>query len=167
MGGRRGGQAEYVMVPYADWNTLPYRDSAQAMEKMLDLTMITDIFPTGYHGGIEARVGTGSTVYIAGGLAAATSAMLLGASAVIVGDPNEARRQQALGFGCEVVDPLEAFLPEQIEQILGVPEVDAAVEYVGFEARGHQDGTEQNAAVLNQAMDVTRPPAGSASPGCT
>src|SRR5882757_3358232 len=93
MGGWRGGQAEYVMVPYADWNTLRYEDKAQAMEKILDLTMLTDIFPTGYHGCIEARVGPGSTVYIAGGgpvgLAAATSAFFLGAAAVIVGDPNK------------------------------------------------------------------------------
>jgi glutathione-independent formaldehyde dehydrogenase len=47
-------------------------------------------------------------------------------------------------------------VPEQVKQILGVPEVDAAVDCVGFEARGHRDGTEQNAAVLNQAMEVTR-----------
>ncbi|AEA25645.1 formaldehyde dehydrogenase, glutathione-independent [Pseudonocardia dioxanivorans CB1190] len=160
MGGWRGGQAEYVMVPYADWNTLKYADKDQAMAKMLDLTMITDIFPTGYHGCMEAGVGTGSTVYIAGGgpvgLAAATSAFLLGAAVVIVGDPNESRREHARSFGCATVDPLAGPLPEQIAEILGVPEVDAAVDCVGFEAKGHQDGTEQNAAVLNQAMEVTR-----------
>jgi glutathione-independent formaldehyde dehydrogenase len=54
------------------------------------------------------------------------------------------------------VDPLVGSLPEQLDQILGVPEVDAAVDCVGFEAKGHHDGTEQNAAVLNQAMEVTR-----------
>jgi len=98
------------MVPYADWNTLKYEDKEQAMEKMLDLTMITDIFPTGYHGCIEARVGPGSTVYIGGGgpvgLAAATSAFFLGAAAVIVGDPNKERREHAHSIGCETVDPL-------------------------------------------------------------
>ena len=45
------------------------------MEKILDLTMLSDIFPTGYHGCYTAGVGTGSTVYVAGagpvGLAAA------------------------------------------------------------------------------------------------
>jgi glutathione-independent formaldehyde dehydrogenase len=50
MGGWRGGQAEFVMVPYADWNTLKYTDKDQALAKMLDLTMITDILPTGFHG---------------------------------------------------------------------------------------------------------------------
>jgi glutathione-independent formaldehyde dehydrogenase len=160
MGGWRGGQAEFVMVPYADWNTLKYTDKDQALARMLDLTMITDILPTGFHGCVEAKVGAGSTVYIGGGgpvgLAAATSAQFLGASVVVVGDPNEQRRKHAREVGFEVVDPLTGDLPGQIEQILGVPEVDAAVDCVGFEAKGHRDGTEQNAAVLNQAMEVTR-----------
>jgi glutathione-independent formaldehyde dehydrogenase len=38
MGGWVGGQAEYVMVPYADFNLLKFPDKAQAMEKILDLT---------------------------------------------------------------------------------------------------------------------------------
>src|ERR687887_1595099 len=86
MGGWVGGQAEYVAVPYADWNLLKFPDRDQALEKIQDLTMLSDIFPTGYHGCVTAGVGTGSTVYIAGagpvGLAAATSAFLLGASVV-------------------------------------------------------------------------------------
>ena len=75
MGGWVGGQAEYVMVPYADWNLLKFPDRDQAMEKILDLTMLSDIFPTGFHGVYTAGVGPGSTVYVAGagpvGLAAA------------------------------------------------------------------------------------------------
>src|SRR5579859_6084693 len=66
MGGWVGGQAEYVMVPYADWNVLKFPDRAQAMEKIRDLTMLSDIFPTGYHGAYTAGVTTGSTVYVAG-----------------------------------------------------------------------------------------------------
>src|SRR5438067_13842842 len=34
MGGWVGGQAEYVLVPYADWNLLPFPDKEQAMEKI-------------------------------------------------------------------------------------------------------------------------------------
>ena len=56
MGGWVGGQAEYVMVPYADWNLLRFPDRDQAMEKILDLAMLTDIFPTGYHGCVSAGV---------------------------------------------------------------------------------------------------------------
>jgi glutathione-independent formaldehyde dehydrogenase len=163
MGGWQGGQAEYVMVPYADWNLLKFPDRDQAMEKILDLTMLSDIFPTGYHGCVTAGVTTGSTVYIAGagpvGLAAAASAQLLGAAAVIVGDMNEDRLRHARDvIGAETIDlTQEGSLPDKIEQIVGEPEVDAAVDAVGFEARGHgKDAGEAPATVLNSIMEVTR-----------
>ncbi|MCG7332832.1 formaldehyde dehydrogenase, glutathione-independent [Salinicoccus roseus] len=161
MGGWVGGQSEYVMVPYADFQLLVFPDSEVAMEKVLDLTMLSDIFPTGYHGAYTAGVKTGSTVYIAGagpvGLAAAHSAQLLGASRVIVGDLQDERLKQAESFGCETVNVSKHDrLSEQIENILGVDEVDCAVDAVGFEASGHgADGGEQPAAVLNSIMDVT------------
>src|SRR5919199_2086402 len=108
MGGWVGGQAEYVMVPYADWNLLKFPNKEQEMEKILDLTMLSDIFPTGFHGAVTAGVGTGSSVYVAGagpvGLAAAYSAQLLGASVVIVGDMIDERLAQARSFGCETID---------------------------------------------------------------
>jgi len=162
MGGWVGGQAEYVTVPYADWNLLKFPDKDQALEKILDLTMLSDIFPTGYHGCYTAGVTSGSTVYIAGagpvGLAAAHSAQLLGAAVVIVGDLIPERLEQARSFGCEAIDVSKGDPKDQIEQILGVPEVDAAVDAVGFEARGHGAEAEHEApaTVLNSIMDVTR-----------
>jgi len=160
MGGWVGGQANYVLVPYADWNLLKFPDKDRAMEKILDLAMLSDIFPTGFHGATTAGVGVGSTVYIAGagpvGLAAATSAHLLGAAVVIVGDMNEDRLARARGFGCETVDLTQGEPKDQIEQILGVPEVDCAVDAVGFEARGHGKGAQEApATVLNTLMDIT------------
>jgi glutathione-independent formaldehyde dehydrogenase len=160
MGGWVGGQANYVLVPYADWNLLKFPDKDKAMEKILDLAMLSDIFPTGFHGAVTAGVGVGSTVYIAGagpvGLAAATSAHLLGAAVVIVGDMNGDRLAQAHSFGCETVDLTKGGPAEQIEQILGVPEVDCAVDAVGFEAKGHGEGAkEAPATVLNSLMDIT------------
>ena len=59
MGGWVGGQAEYVMVPYADFNLLKFPDKDQAMAKIKDLTLLSDIFPTGYHGAVTAGVGPG------------------------------------------------------------------------------------------------------------
>jgi|SRR5690606_1074106 len=162
MGGWVGGQSEYVMVPYADFQLLKFPDKDQAMEKILDLTMLSDIFPTGYHGAVSAGVKPGSTVYVAGagpvGLAAAHSAQLLGASVVIVGDLNKERLAQAHSFGCETVNLREhSDLGEQIAQILGVPEVDCAIDCVGFEASGHGEGAgEAPAIVLNSIMEVTR-----------
>jgi glutathione-independent formaldehyde dehydrogenase len=162
MGGWTGGQAEYVMVPYADWNCLKFPDRDQALAKIRDLTMLSDIFPTGYHGCVTAGVTTGSTVYIAGagpvGLAAAASAHLLGAAVVIVADLNADRLAQARSFGCETVDVSQGDPKDQIEQILGEPEVDCGVDAVGFEARGHGKDAEreQPATVLNSLMDITR-----------
>jgi glutathione-independent formaldehyde dehydrogenase len=163
MGGWVGGQAEYVMVPYADFNLLKFPDRDQAMEKILDLTLLSDIFPTGYHGAVTAGVGPGTIVYVAGagpvGLASAASCQLLGAACVIVGDMIPERLEQARSFGCEAVDlRQDATLGEQIEQIVGEPEVDAAVDCVGFEARGHgaDAASEHPATVLNAAMEVTR-----------
>jgi glutathione-independent formaldehyde dehydrogenase len=162
MGGWVGGQANYVLVPYADWNLLKFPDKDRAMEKILDLAMLSDIFPTGFHGAVTAGVGVGSTVYVAGagpvGLAAATSAQLLGAAVVIVGDLNADRLAQARSFGCETVDLSQGGPAEQIEQILGVPEVDCGVDAVGFEARGHGHGKnaeEAPATVLNSLMEIT------------
>ncbi len=162
MGGWVGGQAEYALVPYADWNLLKFPDPEQALEKILDLTMLSDIFPTGYHGAYTAGVTSGSTVYVAGagpvGLAAAYSAQLLGAAVVIVGDLIPERLEQARSFGCETIDVSQGEPRDQIEQLLGVPEVDAAVDAVGFEARGHgkEAAHEAPATVLNSLMDITR-----------
>ncbi len=163
MGGWIGGQAEYVMVPYADFNLLKFPDKDRAMTKIRDLTLLSDIFPTGYHGAVTAGVGPGSIVYIAGagpvGLASAASCQLLGAACVIVGDLIPERLAQARSFGCETVDlRLEASLADQIAQIVGVPEVDSAVDCVGFEAHGHggESDVERPATVLNALMEVTR-----------
>ena len=163
MGGWVGGQAEYVMIPYADFNLLKFPDHDEAREKIQDLTLLSDIFPTGYHGAVSAGVGPGTIVYVAGagpvGLASAASCHLLGAAVVIVGDMIPERLEQARSFGCETVDlTQDASLAEQIEEIVGVPEVDAAVDCVGFEARGHghDAGVEQPATVLNSVMEVTR-----------
>ena len=163
MGGWVGGQAKYVMVPYADFNLLKFPDKELAMEKIIDLTLLSDIFPTGYHGAVTAGVGPGSTVYVAGagpvGLACAASCHLLGAAVVIVGDVIPQRLEQARSFGCEIVDlGRDATVADQIEAILRVPEVDCAVDCVGFEARGHgrNSAQEHPATVLNSIMQVTR-----------
>jgi glutathione-independent formaldehyde dehydrogenase len=163
MGGWIGGQASYVMCPYADFNLLKFPDKARAMAKIRDLTLLSDIFPTGYHGAVTAGVGPGSIVYVAGagpvGLACAASCQLLGAAVVIVGDMIPERLAQARSFGCETVD-LKQDVPigDQIAAIVGVPEVDAAVDCVGFEARGEgrDSGVERPATVLNSVMTITR-----------
>ncbi|WP_043531098.1 formaldehyde dehydrogenase, glutathione-independent [Litchfieldella xinjiangensis] len=160
MGGWVGGQARYVMVPYADFNLLKFPDRDQAMARIRDLTMLSDILPTGFHGALNAKVGAGSTVYVAGagpvGLAAAASARLLGAAVVMIGDFNQQRLEHARNMGFEPVDlSKHDRLGEMIAAIVGEPQVDSAIDAVGFEAVGH-GGKEQPAVVLNQMMEVTR-----------
>ncbi|MCG7599764.1 formaldehyde dehydrogenase, glutathione-independent [Halomonas sp. McH1-25] len=160
MGGWVGGQARYVMVPYADFNLLKFPDRDQAMSQIRDLTMLSDILPTGFHGALNAKVGVGSTVYVAGagpvGLAAAASARLLGAAVVMIGDFNPQRLEHARKMGFEPVDlSKHDRLGEMIAAIVGEPQVDSAIDAVGFEAVGH-GGKEQPAVVLNQMMEVTR-----------
>jgi len=163
MGGWIGGQANYVMVPYADFNLLKFPDRDQAFAKIRDLTCLSDILPTGFHGAVSAGVGPGSTVYVAGagpvGMAAAASCQLLGAACTIVGDMNTERLRHARAMGFETVDLSQHDdLGAQIGQILGTPEVDCAIDAVGFEARGHgaHSGEEAPATVLNALMQVTR-----------
>jgi len=163
MGGWVGGQAEYVLVPYADFNLIKFPNKEKSLAKIRDLTLLSDIFPTGYHGAVQAGVTTGSIVYVAGGgpvgLACAASCHLLGAAVVIVGDMIPERLAQAKSFGCETIDlRKDASLADQIAQITGEPLVDSAVDCVGFEARGHgtSASVEQPATVLNSIMEITR-----------
>src|SRR3954470_4325756 len=163
MGGWVGGQAEYVMVPYADFNLIKFPNKEKAMAKIRDLTLLSDILPTGFHGAVSAGVGPGSIVYIAGagpvGLACAAGCQLLGAAVVIVGDMIPERLAQAKSFGCETIDlRRDATLSQQVEQIVGEPVVDSAVDCVGFEARGHgkDAGVERPATVLNSLQELIR-----------
>ena len=166
MGGWVGGQAEYVTVPYADFNLLKFPGQGQGhgQDPGSDLDAAVGHLPHRVSWRVHGRgVTTGSTVYVAGagpvGLACAAACHLLGAAVVIVGDLIPERLAQAKSFGCEIVDlKKDASLGDQIAQILGVPEVDSAVDCVGFEARGHghDAGVERPATVLNSVMTVTR-----------
>ena len=103
------------MVPYADFNLIKFPNKEKAMAKIQDLTLLSDIFPTGYHGAVTAGVTTGSIVYVAGagpvGLACAASCHLLGAAVVIVGDMIPERLAQAKSFGCEIIDLAQRRFP--------------------------------------------------------
>jgi glutathione-independent formaldehyde dehydrogenase len=87
---------------------------------------------------------------------------------VIVGDMIGERLAQAKSFGCETIDLKQTgSLGDKIAQIVGAPEVDCAVDCVGFEARGHgrEASVERPATVLNSLMDVTRAGGGLGIPG--
>src|ERR1700735_1334023 len=171
MGGWVGGQAEYVMVPYADFNLLKFPDKEKARAKLRDLTMLSDILPTGFHGAVNAGVGVGSIVYVAGagpvGLAAAAGGAILGGAVVMIGDMIPDRLKHAASVGFTPIDLTKGNnLGELIENVIGVPEVDCAVDAVGFEARAHgKNGQEAPATVLNSLMSVVRASGGIGIPG--
>jgi len=172
LGGWQGGQADYMMVPFADFALLKFPDKDQAMAKIKDLTLLSDILPTGYHGCMIAGVRTGSSVYIAGagpvGRCAAASARLLGASCIIVGDHNKQRLDLVKKAGYEIADlSKNTPLPDQIEAIFGEREVDCGVDCVGFEAHGHGSASaeEDPTAVLNGLFAVVRAGGGMGIPG--
>ena len=173
MGPWRGGQADYVLVPYADFNLLKFRDKELAMDKLEDLAMLSDIFPTGFHGAVTAGVGVGSTVYIAGagpvGLCAAVSSYLLGAACVIIGDTNVERLNHAQSsLGCETINlNKHDVIRDQIAEIVGIPEVDCAIDAIGYECHGHGHTSHKDVVTdaMDTAIEVTRPTGGIGVPG--
>lgn len=172
MGGWIGGQAEYVMVPYADFNLLQLPPLDQVKSKIIDLALLADIFATGFHGAHSAGVKVGSTVYIAGagpvGLSCAVSCQLLGASSIIMGDLKPQRLEQAKKLGIHTIDlSKHKNIGEQIKTILGVSHVDAVVDCVGFEAYavGQSQRVEKPAIVLDTAMDLVKAGGGIGIPG--
>ncbi len=155
MGPYDGGQAEYLRVPFADFNLLVLPPGSEFEN---DFTMLSDIFPTAYHACVLGEVGPGHSVAVFGGgpvgLLAAHSAMIRGASRVFVVDQHPDRLKLAQGFGAEAIDFSEG---DPVEQILDVNEgmVDRGVEAVGFQAHD-STGTEHPELVLDNLVKVVR-----------
>ncbi|WP_216858011.1 alcohol dehydrogenase catalytic domain-containing protein [Actinomadura verrucosospora] len=163
-GGWAGLQAEYALVPYADFNLYVFADPDQARERLLDVALIGDILPTGYHAARSAGVGPGSTVYIAGagpvGLASAVACRMLGAAAVIVGDFNRERLEHVRSLGFAAADLGGGDLAGTVAETAGVPYVDAGIDCVGVSdaavAGAGADGATPRAAALNDVIGVVR-----------
>lgn len=156
MGPFRGGQAEFLRVPYADFNLL---ELPEGSEFESDFALLSDIFPTGYHGTELARVKPGKTVAIFGagpvGLMAAHSAVIKGASQVFVVDQHRDRLKLAESIGATAVDfsrddPVATIM----DGTLGFG-VDCGVECVGFQAHD-QSGEEHPELVLDNLVEVVR-----------
>lgn len=163
MGGWIGGQAEYVMVPYADFNLLVLPPLAQVGKKIFDLALLADIFPTGFHAAVSADVKVGSTVYIAGagpvGIACAVSCQLLGAACIIVGDMKKERLTLAEKIGCHTVNLSNTTnIGDAVYAILKTKQVDSFIDCVGFEAykTGETVKVEAPSIVLNAAMELVK-----------
>ncbi|MER6721472.1 glutathione-independent formaldehyde dehydrogenase [Streptomyces halstedii] len=156
MGPYGGGQAEYLRVPFADFNCLQLPPGTDHED---DFAMLADIFPTGYHAAELAQVSPGETVVVSGagpvGLMAAYSALLRGASKVFVIDKVPSRLALAEQIGAVPVDYSKVDAVEQItEQTRGVG-ADKGIDAVGYQATV-QEGEEQPAIVLNSLVKAVR-----------
>jgi glutathione-independent formaldehyde dehydrogenase len=158
MGPYKGGQAEYLRVPYADFNCLKL---PAGTEHEADFVLLADIFPTGYHGCELAEVSPGESVAVYGGgpvgLMAAYSALLRGASMVLVVDRVPERLQKAEQLGAVPINFQESNAVEQIKQRTNGEGTDKGVDAVGYQAQTATGDREEPAVVLNSLIQSVRP----------
>ena len=172
MGPWVGGQAEYLQVPYADFNCLPL---PAGTEWEADFSLLADIFPTGYHGAALADVRPGESVAVFGagpvGIMAAYSSLIRGAAEVYVIDHVQERLDKAAEIGgipinFDTGDPVS-----QIKDRRSGNGVDKGIDAVGYQAAAAGSsaaGGEQKEIpniVLNQIIDVVNPTGALGIPG--
>ncbi len=158
MGPYSGGQAEYLRVPYADFNCLILPEDAA--EKENDYVMLTDIFPTGWHATELADVRPGDSVVVWGdgpvGVMAAYSAMIRDARQVMVVGHHDDRLKLIEDFGATAIDERKADVLEQIAEHTKGQGADKGCECVGYQAH-NQEGEEQPNLTLNSLVHAVRP----------
>jgi glutathione-independent formaldehyde dehydrogenase len=171
MGPWVGGQAEYLQVPFADFNCLVLPEGT---DNEADYALLADIFPTGYHGAELADVSPGESVAVFGagpvGLMAAYSSLIRGAAEVYVIDHVQERLDKAEEIGAIPINFDEGNPVDQIKDIRG-DGVDKGIDAVGYQAAaagssaagGEQD--EVPNIVLNQVIDVVNPTGALGIPG--
>jgi len=152
MGPYPGGQAEHLRVPYADFNLL---ELPEGTDHENDFTMLSDIFPTGWHGTELAGIRPGDAVAVYGagpvGLMAAHSALVRGASEVYSVDFHDDRLKLAESIGAKVVDVRKGDSVEQIMDGTGGQGADCGVEAVGWQAHD-PSGQEHPELVLDNLV---------------
>ncbi|HTE42289.1 MAG TPA: zinc-dependent alcohol dehydrogenase [Steroidobacteraceae bacterium] len=137
-GGMPGGQAEFVRVPKANIGPFVVPDELNDEQVLF----LTDILPTGYQAAVNAEITKGSSVAIFGagpvGLMSAACARLLGAEKIFMVDHHAYRLAfAAQTYGVvpinfdEIDDPAEVIIEQTNNR-----GVDAAIDAVGFEAKG-------------------------------
>ena len=158
MGPYRGGQAELLRVPYADFNCLKL---PAGTEHESDFVMLADIFPTGYHACELADVSPGESVAVYGagpvGLMAAYSAFIRGAARVFVVDRVPARLAKAEEIGAIPIDFERGDPVEQIKEQRDGEGTDTGIDAVGYQAAARDGTGEQPASVLNSLIETVRP----------
>ncbi len=164
MGNYNGGQAQYLRVPYADFNALRLPQGRQLED---DFILLSDVFPTGWHGVSLSGFQAGDTIAIFGagpvGSMAAYSAKLRGASQIFVIDRISERLDKVRSIGAipvnfDEVDPVK----EILSQTDGIG-VERGVDAVGYQAVSK--GKEAPNTILDSLARIVRPTGGVGVPG--
>jgi threonine dehydrogenase-like Zn-dependent dehydrogenase len=157
MGPWPGGQAEYLRVPWADFDALRLPEDAR--ERQNDYVMLSDIFPTGWHATEMAGLLPGESVVIYGGgpvgLMAALSASLKSAAQIFVVDRHPDRLKLAEEIGAIPIDRSKVEPVEQVKEMTGGLGADRGCECVGYQAHDPQ-GHEDNSATLNALVQSVK-----------
>lgn len=180
MGPYRGGQAEQVLVPNADFNALKLPGSAFDHHED-DFLMLADIFPTAWHANELANVEMGASVAIYGagpvGLLSIISARLKGASQIFVIDYVKSRLQKAQQLGAIPINFTDGSPTQQLQTLRQKNKllagalrqgeekllngVDCTIDAIGYQARQFEDPDHEQAnLVLNDLIELTNPGGG-------
>ncbi len=156
MGPYSGGQAEFLRVPYADFNCLQLPEDAE--EKQNDYVMLANIFPTGWHATELAGIKPGDCVVIYGagpvGLMATLSASIRGASKIIVVDQHPDRLKIAKDLGAIPVDQSKGDAASQVLELTDGLGADCGCEAVGYQAHDHHGHEVPNITMNNLVKSV-------------
>jgi len=157
MGPYQGGQAQYLRVPYADYNCLQLPADADSKEN--DYVMLSDIFPTGWHSTRLANLKPGESIVIYGagpvGLMAALSARIQGASQIFVVDGQADRLALAKSIGATPIHNMDGDIGDQIREATGGLGADCGAECIGYQCHNSQ-GKEVPNLVMNSLVDCVK-----------
>lgn len=157
MGPYEGGQAEFMRVPYADFNCLKLPEDAK--EKENDYVMLSDIFPTGFHATELANVQPGDSVVIYGagpvGLMAAHSAAIKGASKIMVVDKQKDRLKLAEEMGAIPIDFSKAPAVDQVLELTKGLGADKGCECVGYQCCD-KHAVEHSNTTMNELVQAVK-----------
>lgn len=154
MGPYSGGQAQYLRVPYADFNCLKLPEDADEKEK--DYVMLSDIFPTGWHSTRLADLKPGESILIYGagpvGLMAALSARIQGASQIFVVDGEPDRLELVEKIGATPIDTLKGDVSQQIRELTNGLGADCGAECIGYQCHNAK-GREIPNLIMNSLVE--------------
>ena len=134
LGGYRGGQAEYLRVPYADVGPIKVPEGLSDDQ----VIFLSDIFPTGYMAAEFCNIQEGDTIAVWGcgpvGQMAIRSAFLLGAERVIAIDTVPERLEMAREAGAITLDfRRKGGVYPAIQELTQGRGADACIDAVGTE----------------------------------